>query len=175
LNSFTIKHFVLLFMISCSLYFCGCSMFTGKNDLMLSLHPDTTPLQEKGWQAIQVDDADTALWNEQCQSMIVTISSALKTENLSTEALNNLLFIGIKNKKVISKEAVLLDNRTAMHTVLLGEVDNKKMKIDAYIIKKGDIVYDIVYFAPPRIFDCAHNDFKKFIHSLKFSESIAVN
>jgi hypothetical protein len=73
------------------------------------------------------------------------------------------------NKKIISKETVLVDNQSALHTVLEGEMDNYKLKLDAYVIKSGDKVYDLVYWTPSDSFDYVKGDFENMVRTFRFT------
>lgn len=92
--------------------------------------------------------------------MIAFISSDIENKALSLEMLNSQLFIGMKEKKVLRKESVIVDNQPAMHTIFMCEIDNYKFKMDSYVIKFANKVYDLVYWAPPDLFDYVREDFK---------------
>ena len=86
--------------------------------------------------------------------------------------LNSQLFIGMKNKKILLNESMLVDNQAAMHTILICEIDNHTLKIESYVIKIEDRVYDLVYWAPCDSFDNAREDFVGVINSFKSSTPI---
>src|SRR3989304_2934562 len=96
------------------------------------------------------------------------ISSDIENKALSLEMLNSQLFIGIKEKKVLRKESVIVDNQRAMHTILTCEIDNYKFKVESYVIEFENKVYDLISWAPADLFDYAQNDFINLINSFKF-------
>ena len=100
--------------------------------------------------------------------MITFISSDIENKKYSLEMLNSQLFIGMKEKKVLRKESVIVDNQQAMHTIYVCEVDNHKFKVDSYVIKFGNKVYDLLYWAPSDSFDYVRQDFKSIVKSFKF-------
>ena len=124
-------------------------------------------IPENGWKPIKVGKEDLALWHKQYQAMIALISSDIEHRKFSLELLNSQLFIGMNNKKILLNETVLVDNQKAIHTILLGEMDDYKLKIDSYVIKAGDQVYDLVYWAPSESFDHVLGDFENIIKSFK--------
>ena len=96
------------------------------------------------------------------------IIMAIKDKALSLEMLNSQLFIGMKEKKVLRKESVIVDNQRAMHTILTCEIDNHKLKVESYVIEFENKVYDLVYWAPSDSFDYVREDFKSIVKSFKF-------
>ena len=100
--------------------------------------------------------------------MIAFISSDIENKKYSLEMLNSQLFIGMKNKKILLNEPMLVDNQKAMHTIFVCEIDNHKFKVDSYVIKFENKVYDLVYWAPSDSFDYAREDFENIIKSFKF-------
>ena len=101
--------------------------------------------------------------------MIAFISSDIENKKVSLKMLNNQLFIGMKNKKILLNEPMLVDNQKALHTILMCEIDSHKFKVDSYVIKLENKIYDLLYWAPPDSFDYAREDFENIIKSFKFS------
>ena len=101
--------------------------------------------------------------------MIAFISSDRENKKVSLKMLNNQLFIGMKNKKILLNEPMLVDNQKALHTIVESEMDNCKLKIDSYVIKMGDKVYDLVCWAPSDSFSFVQGDFEKMVRSFKFT------
>lgn len=103
--------------------------------------------------------------------MIAIISSKIENKGFSLEMLNRHLFLGMTDKKIISMESMLMDNQSALHTILEGEMDNYKLKIDSYVIKVGDKVYDLVYWAPSDSFDPVRGDFENLVRTFRFTKN----
>ncbi len=116
---------------------------------------------------MRVDKEDIAFWNKQCQAMIAVISSSTEGKGLSVEVVNNHLFIGMKDKRMITKEHVTVCNQDALHTTLECVMDDRQLKVESYSIKTGDTVYDLVYWAPPDLFDCARGDFEEVVKTFR--------
>ncbi|MEK7775835.1 MAG: hypothetical protein AAB331_00475, partial [Planctomycetota bacterium] len=125
----------------------------------------TVHVPEKGWEPMRVDKEDIALWHKQCRAMIAIISSGTEGKGLSVEVVNSHLFIGMKDKRMITKEHVTVCNQDALHTTLECVMDDWQLKVESYSIKAGDTVYDLVYWALPDLFDCARGDFEVVVKS----------
>ena len=66
-------------------------------------------------------------------------------------------------------ESTTVDNQNAIHTMLAGEMDNCKLKIDSYVIRAGNYIYDLVYWVPSDSFDYVKGDFENMVRSFKFT------
>lgn len=126
------------------------------------------PETGKGWEPIRIDKEDVALWHKQYKAMIAIISSNIENKTLSPEMLSRYLFLGMADKKIISKEPVLVDDQSALHTILEGRMDNSTLKINSYVIKAGDKVYDLVCWAPSGSFDYIQGDFENMVRSFRY-------
>lgn len=147
----------------------GCAPFQVNKGVFLPSNKNyTINIPENGWEPIRVSNEDIALWHKQHRAMIALISGDVENKDFSLELLNNQLFIGMKGKKILLKETVLVDNQKAIHTVLSGEMDNYKLKINSYVIKIQDQVYDLVCWAPVDSFEYVQDDFDKVVRSFKF-------
>ena len=67
-------------------------------------------------------------------------------------------------------EPVTIGNQKAMHTILTGEMDNQHVKIDSYVIRTKDHVYDLLYWSPSDSFEDVRSDFENAVKSFKLRE-----
>ena len=158
--------------LSIVIFLCilGCSPLEIKRGVFSP--PDekyTVHIPDSGWEPIKLGKEDLALWHKQYHATIAFISSNVKGKKGSLEALDNQLFIGMKHKRIVLKDFVLVDNQRAMHTILTCELDNHELKIDSYVIQSGDRVYDLVYWASSDSFNRTLGDFENIVKSFKFS------
>lgn len=159
--------------ISSFIYMLGCAPLQTKEGIFSPPYKNytiTIPGTGKGWKPIRVDKEDIALWHKQHKAMIAVISSDIENKKLSLEMLNRHLFLGITNKKIVSNDTVLVDNRSVLHAILEGEMNNCQLKIDAYIIKIGDTVYDLICWAPRDSFDYIQGDFENLARSFHYTK-----
>ena len=171
MTCFSIKKAILWLSISSLLYTFGCAAVKikdgafspqGKNYII------KIPGTEKGWEPIQADKEDIALWHKQYKATIAIISSNIENKGFSLEMLNRHLFLGITSKKIVSKDSMLVDNQQALHMILEGELNNCRLKIDSYVIRIGDKVYDLVFWAPFGSFDHIQGDFENMVRSFQY-------
>ncbi len=147
----------------------GCTPLQVKDGHFSPSHKKySVTLPMKGWDAIKVGKEDIVLWNGQSRATIACISSEIQGKNSSLEALHRQLFIGMKDKNILLAEPLLVDNQEAVHTILSCSVDNHAIKIESYVIRLGNGVYDLVYWASTDSFDTARDDFHTVVKSLKF-------
>ncbi len=117
---------------------------------------------------MRVDKEDITLWHKQCRAMIAIISSGAEGKGLPVEVVSNHLFIGMKDRRIITKEHVTICNQVALHTTLECVMDDRQLKVESYSIKVGDTVYDLVCWASPDLFDCAKGDFEQMVKTFRF-------
>jgi len=171
LTCFSIKKAILWLSISSLLYTFGCATVKIKEGTFSPQDKNyriKIPGTEKGWEPIQTDKGDIALWHKQYKAMIAVISSDIENKGFSLEMLNRHLFLGMTDKVIISKELVLVDNQSALHTILEGEMDNCRLKISSYFIRIEDKVYDLVCWAPSGLFDHIQGDFEHMVRSFQY-------
>ncbi len=172
MTCFSIKKTILWLSISSLLlYTVGCATVKIKEGVFFPQDKNyriKIPGTGKGWEPIQTDKGDIALWHKQYKAMIVIISSNIENKRFSLEMLSRLLFLGMAGKKIVSKDPVLLDNQCALHTILEGEMDNCRLTIDSYVIRIEDKVYDLVCWAPSGLFDHIQDDFEHMARSFQY-------
>lgn len=122
------------------------------------------------WEKIKINNEDLAMRNQESNANFAIISHPSKSDKVTLEALYKQLFIGIKGKSILKKQYVSIDNRRALHAVLEGELDNIKLRINAYIIQAKDVICDIVYWSTPEKFDISLEDFERVVNSFKFTD-----
>ena len=169
MHYFQIKYVIRWLGVPCFVLMLGCAPLQVKDGILSPPHKNyTVTIPGKGWELVKAGKEDVALWHKQYHAMIAVISSDIENKGFSLETLNRHLFIGMTGKKIVSKESVLVDNQKALHTIVESEMDNCKLKIDSYVIKVGDKVYDLICWAPSDSFDYVREDFKSIVKSLKF-------
>jgi hypothetical protein len=87
--------------------------------------------------------------------------------------LRTQLLIEIKDKKILSSEYVTVGGQPAIRTLLEGDVQGEKVRIESYTFTRDGLVYDIVYWAHPHGFEFYYKDFQQVVESLRFIEPTA--
>ncbi len=150
----------------------GCAPLDIKEGAFSPSHQRyTVRVPEKGWEPMRVDKEDIALWHKQCRAMIAIISSDGEGKGLPVEMLNSHLFIGMKDKRIVAKEHASISNQEALHTTLECVMEGRQLKVESYSTKAGDKVYDLVYWAPTDLFDCAKGDFEQVVKTFQLVDN----
>jgi len=170
LHYFQIKYVVCWLGIPCFILALGCAPLQVKDGTLSPPHKNyTVNIPGKGWELVKAGKEDAAFWHKQYHATIAFISGEIENKAFSLEMLNRHLFIGM-TKEIVSKESVLVDNQKALHTIVEGEMDNHKFKVDSYVIKFGNKVYDLVYWSPSDSFSSVQGDFESMVKSFKFTQ-----
>lgn len=152
-------------------YHVTCTSFQVKEGVFLSPHRQyTINIPEEGWDIVRLNDEDITLQHKKHQATIILISSDLEGEKASLKSLDERLFIGIKGRNVLLKETVIVSNKQAIHTILEFRINEQRLKMNSYVIKVRDRVFDLVYWAPPDTFGYGQNDFEDMVGSFKLLE-----
>lgn len=146
---------------------CRSAQIIDKRYLNPENHYKVT-LPDKPWERIKIDKEDIAMRNRDNNAMFAIISHPADTEKTTLDSLYRLLFIGIKKENIINKQYVYINNQKALNIVFEGELDNFKIKINAYIINADNLVHDVVYWSSPESFDNSSGDFERVVESLEF-------
>lgn len=123
-------------------------------------------LPKEGWSYLQAGmGEDIAMYNSSAggAATFAVISHRQEYDKLSLDVLQTHLFIGIKHRKILSKQYVTLSGHGALHTILIGEVNGSEIKMSAYVAVKDGWVYDLVYWSQPDYFDKALGDFESVV------------
>jgi hypothetical protein len=77
------------------------------------------------------------------------------------------LLLGMRDREVVEAGEVPVNGRAASHRVLEGRMrqSNERVRVESYTLKDGRCVYDLLYVAPPGVFDAWRNDFRRFVDS----------
>jgi hypothetical protein len=170
LHYFQIKYVIRWLGLPCFVLTLGCAPLQVKDGTLSPPHKNyTVTIPGKGWELVKAGKEDVALWHKQYHAMIAFISSDIENKKVSLKMLNNQLFIGMKNKKILLNEPMLVDNQKALHTIVESEMDNCKLKINSYVIKVGDKVYDLVCWSPSDSFSSVQGDFESMVRNFKFT------
>ncbi len=162
-----IRYFVVVFFI----LFSGCraqqvivsGTFTNPQKTYKVILPN------EGWTYLrQGIGEDLALWNSGAGAGLAVIPHRQERGNLPLDVLQTHLFIGIKHRRILSKQYVTLSEQRALHTILIGEVNSSEIKISSYVLARDGWVYDLVYWAQSDQFDSALDDFERLVASFAF-------
>lgn len=131
-------------------------------------------LPASGWKSLEIEGADVAMEHEVSPvTFAIFIPSRMKKAapgGLPLAVLSTQLLLEIKDKKIISREYITLGGQSAIRTLLEGKVEGEKVRIEAYVLTKGEWVYDIIYWGRPEAFQAHHEDFRRVVESFRLIE-----
>ena len=120
------------------------------------------------WKRENIDYGDLFFANKN-KTAAITVNSTCESgkAEYSLSALSGSLLIGIKGKKLLAREAIVVNNEQALLSVYDAVVDQDRLKIATVVFIKGECVYDFSYTNISDNFDLYFNDFIGFL--AKFS------
>jgi hypothetical protein len=77
------------------------------------------------------------------------------------------LFVGLRARAMLQNGAATVGGLPAAHAVMEAQVtgEDERMRVEAYVVKDGRCVYDLVYVAPADAFEARRGDFQRFVES----------
>ena len=86
---------------------------------------------------------------------------------LELPVLARRLFVGLRARETLDNGVTTLGGLPAVHASMEAQVtgDNERMRLEAYVTKDEQCVYDLVYVAPVAAFSERHEDFRRFVES----------
>jgi hypothetical protein len=77
------------------------------------------------------------------------------------------LFVGLRARETLDNGVTTLGGLPAVHASMEAQVtgENERMRLEAYVTKDEQCVYDLVYVAPTAVFAERHGDFRRFVES----------
>jgi hypothetical protein len=118
-----------------------------------------------------MEGADVAMRHEVSSVAFALFTpSRMKKEVLPLEVLSTQLLMEIKDKQIITKEYLTLGGHPALRTLLEGTVEGVRVKIEAWVLTRGELVYDIIYWGSPEDFQAHYDDFRQVVGSFRFVE-----
>ncbi len=161
----------ILYFICVIIYHVNCASFQVKEGMFLPPHRQyVIDVPEKNWNIVKLSDEDITLQHKKYQATITLISSNLEGEKASLKSLDERLFFGIKDTNILMKEITTVGGKQTVHTILEFRTNGQKLKMNSYVIKAGNRVFDLVYWASHGTFSYGQSDFEDMVRSFKFLE-----
>ena len=119
------------------------------------------------WKELDVDYLDLVFYNTKNNAVIYINGKCKGSSDAPLTILRTHLLIGFKGKKIIKSEDLSIEDRKALHSIILASLDGVKRKIDYYIFKKNGCLYDLVLISPINTFDKNQKEFNKIVKNFK--------
>ncbi|MGI9534551.1 MAG: hypothetical protein ACR2NW_06340 [Thermodesulfobacteriota bacterium] len=123
------------------------------------------------WKRVNIDYGDIFFTNKD-KNAAITVNSTCETSkvNYSLSALSGSLLIGIKEKKLIGRDVISIDDEEALLSVYNAGVEGDKLKIATVVFTKNECIYDFSYSNISNNFDLYYNDFIEFLEEFRVLE-----
>lgn len=128
------------------------------------------PLLRDGWQPLKVEGTDLAFRAEPGGQVAALVVSCEGEQPIPLRILARRLFFGIGAKRVLAQEPISLNGTEAIHTLLEGRLKDTQVMVSSYVAKAGDCAYDLVYVAPPGLFQDRLSEFERFVRGWVLTE-----
>ena len=148
--------------------FTGCAGRRIENGVYRSDKGYRLTLPGPDWSVAADSKADLELRHQDgLAAMLANAECDDRAKSRSAGVLLGQLLIGVHDRATIEQNEVSLNGRQALHRVLDGRVaaDGAPTRIEAYVLKEQDCVYDFAYAAPPASFEAWRADFRRFVES----------
>ena len=123
-------------------------------------------LPKNGWRVVRRGPADLELQREGAPGGMVANASCGREASRGLDRLIRQLLFGLKDRRVLERTPISVNGRTGERVVFEGSAAAGTVKGEAYVLKDGACVYDLLYVAPAGAFDSGRPDFERFATSL---------
>ena len=116
-------------------------------------------------------DAIGFMESEAGYSMVISVTEdeyLLEGKTIELKYLARQVFIYVENKEYIVSEAADLGGLPAWHIKVSGEVEGAPLVLEAYVVRKGGLIYDMVLCSPRDVSDHASRIFMDTVNSFEF-------
>ena len=99
--------------------------------------------------------------------MLVNAACEGRAVRRSLDVLTRHVLIGLRNRTVLESGQVSVNGRHGARAVVEGRPrgSEERVRVEAYVLKDGRCVYDLLYVAPPEAFDALRAEFEGFVRS----------
>ena len=126
----------------------------------------------QGWELIDLDYGDLAFYSPSLGSTIninSTCSNARKHYDLTI--LSDSLLTGFKNKQLLLRSVVSVNNDDALESKYYGEYKNAEVVMSIVVYQKEFCVYDFSYVSSKPNFDEGYKEYIDFIADFRLIEN----
>jgi hypothetical protein len=120
-----------------------------------------------GWRLVEDSPADLELRHPSRAAMLVTAVCRARPTRASDQVLLRRLLFGLRDQHVIERGEVLVNGARGSRAIVDGiaEDHGQRMRAEAYVLRQGACVYDLLYAAPPDVFEQWRPAFGRLVES----------
>jgi hypothetical protein len=122
------------------------------------------------WQVVQASEAGLELRHAVAPAgMLVSATCAPAAVRRPPELLVRHLLVGVRDREILEAGEMPVNGRVATHTLLEGRwrEGEDRVRIEAYVLKGTECVYDLLYVAAPGVFAEGRDEFRRFVESFE--------
>jgi hypothetical protein len=127
------------------------------------------PMLRDGWRQFEAEGVDLAFRADPGGQVAALVVSCEGQQAVPLRILAKRLFFGISAKQVMAQEPISLNGIEVIHTMLEGRLRDAEVMVSSYVAKDSDCVYDLVYVAPPTVFQDRLSEFDQFVNGWVFT------
>ena len=123
---------------------------------------------DAGWDVAAASRAELELRHRAARAGIyANVECGEEAARRDVSVLARRLFVGLREREVVENGAATLGGAPAVRAVMEAQVSgsDERMRLEAYVMKAGSCVYDLVYAAPAATFAERRPDFQRFVES----------
>lgn len=146
----------------------GCAGRRLQDGVYRSEHGYRVAVPGADWVVVDDTDADLELRRVDGQAaMLAAATCRPLTARTRYADLARHLLLGLRERETLEDGEVSLAGRTGAHLVVEGRMrdSRQRVRIESYTVKDNRCVYDLLYVAPPAVFESARGDFERFVRS----------
>lgn len=102
-----------------------------------------------GWDRLEIGDNDLAWHHDQIGAIVQVNATCDPFQDVPLTSLTNHLLIGFTDREYVSSDLVPLDEREALRSHVVAELDGVPRELLLYVMKKDRCTYDFALIAPP--------------------------
>ena len=146
----------------------GCAGRRLQDGIYRSEHGYRVTVPGPGWTV--VDNSPAALELRRQDGRAGMLAAATCQPRTTRQRYGNLarhLLLGLRERETLEEAEASLGGYRGVHQIVEGRMQDgrERVRIESYTIKDRRCVYDLLYVAPPGIFESSRPDFERFVGS----------
>ena len=146
----------------------GCAGRRLQNGVYHSEHGYRVTVPGPGWIVVDDSPADLELRRADGQAGMLAAATCRRaaTRQRDTDLARHLL-LGLRERETLEDGEASLAGHQGVHQVVEGRMrdSRERVRIESYTVKDRRCVYDLLYVAPPAVFESSRADFERFVAS----------
>jgi hypothetical protein len=146
----------------------GCAGRRIQDGIYRSEHGYRVAVPGAGWIVVDDSPADLELRRADGRAgMLAAATCRPRTTRQRYENLARHLLLGLRERETLEDGEASVGGHRGVHQIVEGRMrdSRERVRIESYTVKDGRCVYDLLYVAPPGVFESSRADFERFVGS----------